>query len=113
MTYTGTLANCQALNALQNKLQGLPLPGVHVGGGVHVDMPKTWDGTGPTPPGWTAYGESSTKLVSVNSYTAELDARTQDAQSVATLSPPDQASLSAVLAAGTVQVSGAMVDSPA
>lgn len=113
MTYTGTLANCTTLNALQNKLQGLPLIGEHVGGGIHVDMPKTWDGTGPTPPGWTAYGQSSTRFVNALSYVAELDPITQDPNAVATLSPADKTSLSSVLAAGTVAGTAVVVDSPA
>lgn len=104
MTYTGTLANCQQLNVIQNKMQGLPLKGRHVGGGVHVPMPDTWDGTGATPPGWTAYGQSSMVQATVNSYVAELDPITQDSTAVAALSPADKTTLTTVLAAGTVQV---------
>lgn len=42
-----------ALVATIDKALGYPKPGVRVGGGIHVPMPDTWDGTGPTPPGWT------------------------------------------------------------
>lgn len=104
MTYTGTLTNCQQLNAVQNKLQGLPLKGVHFGGGVHVAMPDTWDGTGAIPPGWTAYGQGSMVQTAPTTYVAELDARTQDSTVVATLSTADKTTLTTVLAAGTVQV---------
>jgi hypothetical protein len=42
-----------SLGLTLDKALGLPLPGKHVGGGLHVAMPATWDGSGATPPGWT------------------------------------------------------------
>lgn len=38
-----------------DKLLGGPKKGVRVGGGIHVPMPDSWDGTGPVPIGWTSY----------------------------------------------------------
>lgn len=40
------------LRAIVDKALGYPRKGTHVGGGRHVTMPATWDGTGATPPGW-------------------------------------------------------------
>jgi hypothetical protein len=37
-----------------DKALGYPRKGLRVGGGRHVPMPETWDGTGECPPGWTA-----------------------------------------------------------
>lgn len=50
---TGTEAEMDELCAIIDKALGYPRPGVHGGGGIHVPMPATWDGQGPTPPGWT------------------------------------------------------------
>lgn len=51
-------ANVNARNALAGVLDrawSQPAIGVHVGGGIHVSMPATWDGNGPVPPGWTSH----------------------------------------------------------
>jgi len=50
---TGTEAACDSVAAVVDKALGYPKKGTHVGGGIHVDMPATWDGQGATPPGWT------------------------------------------------------------
>ncbi len=50
---TGLEAANDALNAIVSKALGYPRVGQHVGGGLHVNMPPTWDGQGATPPGWT------------------------------------------------------------
>jgi hypothetical protein len=50
---TGAEAEMDALNAIVSKALGYPRPGVHVGGGRHVDMPEQWDGRGDAPLGWT------------------------------------------------------------
>lgn len=42
-----------AVCAIIDKALGFPRVGSHVGGGIHVPMPQTWDGQGATPPGWT------------------------------------------------------------
>lgn len=49
---TGTASEIAAAQAAADKLLGYPKKGTHIGGGIHVPMPDTWDGTGPTPPGW-------------------------------------------------------------
>lgn len=36
-----------------DRLLGLPAAGIHIGGGRHVPMPASWDGSGLTPFGWT------------------------------------------------------------
>jgi len=49
----GTDSAGDALVAIINKALGYPKKSAHVGGGIHVNQPATWDGTGATPPGWT------------------------------------------------------------
>lgn len=56
---TDTEARCDALVGIIDKALGYPRAGVHVGGGKHAAMPATWDGTGPTPPGWTKHATVS------------------------------------------------------
>jgi hypothetical protein len=51
-TAAGTEAQMDALRVIVDKALGYPRKGTHVGSGPHVPMPETWDGTGPTPPGW-------------------------------------------------------------
>lgn len=48
-----TLAEALELLRIADKALALPAPGAHVGDGLHVPMPPTWDGSGATPPGWT------------------------------------------------------------
>lgn len=50
---TGTEAEMDAICVIIDKALGFPRAGTRVGGGIHVPMPETWDGQGPTPPGWT------------------------------------------------------------
>lgn len=50
---TGTEAEMDSVLVIIDKALGFPKPGQHVGGGIHVPMPQTWDGQGATPPGWT------------------------------------------------------------
>ncbi len=47
------LATNEGLRGLIDKALGFPKRGVQVGIGPHVNMPLTWDGNGPTPPGWS------------------------------------------------------------
>jgi len=42
-----------ALNVIVAKCTGHPKIGSHIGGGLHVSMPPSWDGQGGCPPGWT------------------------------------------------------------
>lgn len=55
-TYIGANApDRDAAGMILDKAHALPVPGVHVGRGPHVDMPATWDGNGPVPIGWTSF----------------------------------------------------------
>jgi hypothetical protein len=53
--YRGTQSDCSAVSAARDKLLGPPVKGVHVGGGIHVAMPESWNGDGDVPLGWTGY----------------------------------------------------------
>lgn len=57
----------------QDKLLGYPVAGVHVGGGRHVDMPASWDGSGAVPPGWTSYKGSSRQHPTLSQWATPLD----------------------------------------
>ena len=48
-----TPGNSASSRALIDKALGMPRRGINVGGGRHAPVPLTWDGQGPTPPGWT------------------------------------------------------------
>ena len=73
MTLTDTKTNCQTAVTLENKVLGFPLVGRHIGGGVHVPMPPTWDGTGPVPPGWTAYSDADVAPDGKGAFVTTLD----------------------------------------
>jgi hypothetical protein len=51
--FAGSEAASDALAAILNLAMVYPKKGTHVGGGNHCSMPETWDGNGPTPPGWS------------------------------------------------------------
>jgi hypothetical protein len=55
---TGTESEMDAVRVVIDKALGFPKAGQHVGSGIHVPMPQTWDGQGPTPPGWTKSASS-------------------------------------------------------
>lgn len=65
----GTEAACRTTNALVSKALVYPQVGSHVGGGLHVNMPPTWDGQGATPPGWT---KQAVSVYLVDALTAAL-----------------------------------------
>jgi hypothetical protein len=48
-----------ALVVIVDLAAGMPAIGVHIGGGIHVNMPPTWDAQGATPPGWTKHLETN------------------------------------------------------
>jgi hypothetical protein len=52
---TGTRTYCDNVKAARDKLLGSPVRGIRCGGGVHAQMPATWDGVGRVPEGWTGY----------------------------------------------------------
>ena len=73
MTLTDTKTNCLTAVLLENKTLGYPLVGQHVGGGIHVPMPPTWDGIGVVPPGWTAYSEADVAPDGKGAFATKLD----------------------------------------
>lgn len=90
-----------ALVVTIDKALGYPKPGVRVGGGIHVPMPDTWDGTGATPPGWT----KSASAVWVASPTDAavplsdaLAAELQSPEAQAKLTGPERAAVATAIA---------------
>lgn len=56
-TYQGAdKADADSFLSLCNKLQSYPRKGVHIGGGIHVNMPDVY---APGAPGWTASTRTS------------------------------------------------------
>jgi len=76
--YAAAEAACDTVLAILDKALSLPAAGTHVGGGIHVNMPPTWDGTGATPPGWT-------KHATIEGVAAAIDAVVQLPDSLATV----------------------------
>ena len=74
---SGTSAAGDTLVAIINKAMGYPKKSTHVGGGIHVVQPATWDGTGATPPGWT-------KNATANYVNTSLDAAVPISDALAT-----------------------------
>lgn len=76
---TGTETELEAARASIDKALSLPQKGTHVGGGRHVTMPDTWDGTGACPPGWTGTSSlvrvktATDAILPVGDYVAALD----------------------------------------
>ena len=96
-----TEANNDALLAIISKALGYPQKGAHVGGGAHVNMPATWDGTGNTPPGWTKQPTANwvnTALDSAIPITDAMATALQQPGALANLSGAEQTVLSAALA---------------
>ena len=84
----GTEAANDAINAIINKALVYPKIGTHIGSGVHVNMPPTWDGQGATPPGWS-------KQAVANYVASPTDAALPIPDTLAALlqAPPAQANL--------------------
>jgi hypothetical protein len=96
-----------ATEANQDKLLGYPLAGVHVGGGRHVDMPATWDGTGAVPPGWTSYKGSSRQHPTLAQWATPIDPDAPAAMANgrrARLNASEQAKMTADLAAAVASL---------
>lgn len=68
-----TRAEAQVTEQNQDKLLGYPLRGTHVGGGRHVDMPASWDLTGPTPIGWSSYRGTSRQHPTLSQFATRMD----------------------------------------
>lgn len=96
----GTEANNDALVAIMGKALGLPRRGTYSGGAVVIQ--ETWDGTGPTPLGWTSH--ASTNLVASAQSSAvpipdDMAAQLQQASALDRLSGPERGALLAAIAA--------------
>jgi hypothetical protein len=103
---TGTEAQADALQAAMNKGLGYPLVGTHIGGGLHVTMPASWNGTGSCPPGWTKHVVGVWRLDALNAGVPIADvlaALLQSAPVQALLSAPEQTALAAAIAARVSQ----------
>lgn len=102
---TGTEANADALLAIVVKALAYPQIGTHVGGGIHVTMPPTWDGTGPCPPGWTKQPVAvwvQTVNAAAVPVSDALAALLQGAPAQARLSGTEKTTLSAAIAARAI-----------
>lgn len=114
---TGTEAQMVALQATIDKALGYPRRGIQVGNRRHVDIAATWDGTGPTPPGWTKSATvpwlnsaSDAVLPLPDDLTAEL----QSAPAQARLTGPERAAIaSAVAGRGSTILDGRIPKSKA
>jgi hypothetical protein len=78
------------LEQLEDKLLSLPAKGVHVGRGIHVPMPASWDGNGKPPMGWTSYRTSTIKHPTLSQWATPMDAKVSTA-----LAGPDASKLTA------------------
>lgn len=98
----GTEAEMSALQVVIDKALGFPRKGTHVGGrGVYVNMPDTWDGTGPTPPGWAASATVpwvATPLDAVLPLPDDIAAELQAVPVQARLSASERLSISSAIA---------------
>lgn len=99
-----------AARAIIDKALGYPKPGEQRGGGIHVPMPPTWDGTGPTPPGWT---KNATAVWVASATDAALPlsdavaAELQKPEAQARLAPAERTALSVAIAGrADVELSG-------
>jgi hypothetical protein len=98
----GTRLEAEAVETIEDKLLGYPLAGVHVGGGRHVAMPATWDGSGSVPIGWTSYKGSSRQHPTLAQFATPLDPECPAAMGNgrrSRLSAAEQSKMSADLAA--------------
>lgn len=50
-----TLEQAISARAERDAAIGPPVRGVHIGEGIHVSMPETWDGAGAVPLGWSGF----------------------------------------------------------
>lgn len=102
---TGTAVAISNLVTLCNLALGIPKVGSHVGNGIHVNMPPTWNGTGNPPPGWTSsYAPLWTQTALIAAVIiADVDAALlQLPANLARLTGPQVATLNAAIAARTL-----------
>lgn len=101
---TGTAVQMNTLVGICDKASSLPKIGTHVGGGIHCNMPPTWDGSGATPSGWTktfAAFWTQTALVAALPISNAQAAILQLPANLAKLTGPEAATLNAAIAART------------
>jgi hypothetical protein len=101
------LASATATEDNQDKLLGYPLPGIHVGGGRHVDMPATWDRSGAVPIGWTSYKGSSRQHPTLLQFATPIDPDATNAMANgrrSRLTASEQTKMTADLAAAVVSL---------
>jgi lysophospholipase L1-like esterase len=99
-----TEAACDGLLSLCNKALALPAIGTHIGGGRHATMPTTWNGVGPTPPGWTRSASRIWYKQNATCYLPLSDAlvtRLQADPAQARLTGPEQTALASAIASRT------------
>jgi hypothetical protein len=114
---TGTEAQMVALQATIDKALGYPRKGTSIGTIVRLNVPETWDGTGPTPPGWTR----TATIPWVNSATDavlplpdDLAAELQTAPAQARLSAAERTAVSgAISSRGSTVLDGRTPKEPA
>lgn len=87
---TGTEAQMVALQDVIDKALGYPRKGVSIGTIRRLDIPETWDGTGPTPPGWTKTATNPWVLTATDAVLPIPDELATELQA-----PPAQARLTA------------------
>jgi hypothetical protein len=98
----GTEAANDALNIIVSKALGYPKKGSHIGGGVHVAIQGTYDGTGACPAGWTKQPTANWAASPASSAVPITDAMAVELQAgpaQALLSGAEQATLAAAILA--------------
>jgi hypothetical protein len=103
---SGTPAEMRAAQAAMDKALGYPRKGVQVGGGIHVPMPETWDGTGDCPPGWARTASEPLMAKDGTAYLAitGLEMALIDPANLVKLSPAERATLAKVSQASAVNL---------
>lgn len=71
MIYVGSKADLQKIAALVNKAEGRPKKGIHVGGGIHVEIPEAY---APGAHGWLGEISGETELAINDAKLAKLAA---------------------------------------
>jgi hypothetical protein len=104
---TEALARESELNL--DKLLAYPKRGTHVGGGLHVPMPASWDGIGAVPIGWTSYRGASRRHPTLTTWSTPIEtdasAAMQNGRRLR-LNASEQAKMAADLAAAVVSLPG-------
>lgn len=97
---SGTEAQMVALQATIDKALGYPRAGVSIGTIRRLEIPATWDGTGPNPPGWTLTASTpwvNSATDAVLPIPDDLAAELQSAPAQAKLSVAERAAVSGAI----------------